>query len=299
VSEADVSTCPNCGAPLAGQYCSRCGQEALAADKLTVRHFVSHAIFDEILNLDGKIWRTVYLLLFRPGFLASEYSEGRRRSYVNPVRLLITAILVYAVATFGGLTMRLWVGPFSLSVAPASVPLERPLADTLVQIDGFGVLGPMVEARIGDPQTASAAVSREFNATLRNFATPVSFTVVLLFASALYALFWRRRPSFVEHLVFGIHYYCCVLVWSAVSAVGIAFGLLSLPVLLTIIVLALLLWQFAYLTIAVRRFYLAADARRIMPWVTSAIVAVLLYVLNSVFVTVVQLVGALMAVWRL
>jgi hypothetical protein len=299
VSAADVSTCPNCGASRAGQYCGRCGQEALAADKLTVRYFLTHALFDEILNLDGKIWRTVYLLLFRPGFLAREYSEGRWRSYVNPVRLLITAILVYAVGTFGGLTVKLWVGAFSLSVAPASVPLERPLADTLLQVDGFGVLGPMVEARIGDPQAASAAVSREFNATLRNFVTPVSFAVVLLFASALYALFWRRRTLFVEHLVFSIHYYCCVLLWSLVSALGIALGLLSLPVLLAIIVFGLFSWQFAYLTFAVRRFYLAADARRILPWLTSAAVAVLLYVLNSVFVTVVQLLGALIAVWRL
>lgn len=299
MSGAEAASCTNCGLPLDGQYCSRCGQESVAANKRTVRYFLGHALFDEILNLDGKIWRTTYLLLFRPGFLALEHAAGRWRSYVSPVRLLITVILVYAVGSFGGLTVRLWLGSFSLSVAPASVPLERPLADTLVQIDGFRVLAPIVEARIGDPAAASTDVSRRFNATLRNFVTPVSFAVVLLFASVLYALFRSRRTLFVDHLVFSIHYFCCVLLWSLVGAIGIAFGLLSIPVLLGVIMLAVLLWQFAYLTIGVRRFYLAADARGVLPWLTSAAVAVLLYVLNSVFVTAVQLLGALIAVWRL
>jgi len=299
VSEVGASVCANCGAPLAGQYCSRCGQEILDADKLTVRYFLSQAFLNEILNLDGKIWRTAYLLLFRPGFLALEYAAGRWRSYVNPVRLLITVILLYAVGTFGGLTVRLWLGSFALSVAPASVPIERPLADTLLQVDGFGVLEPIVAARLGDPQAVTPEVSRRFNATLASFVTPVSFTVVLLFAAALYALFRRRRPLFVEHLVFSIHYFCFVLLLSLVSAIGFNFGLLALETLLTILILGISFWQFAYLTIAVRRFYFAADSRSVLPWLTSAVVMLLLYLLNSVFVTAVQLLGALIALWQL
>jgi len=271
----------------------------LDAHKLTVRYFLSQAFLNEILNLDGKIWRTTYLLLFRPGFLALEYAAGRWRRYVNPVRLLITVILVYAVGTLGGATMKMWLGSFSLSVAPASVPIERPLADTLLQIDGFRVLEPLVTARIGDPQTASPEVSRRFNATLRNFVTPVSFTVVLLLAAALYALFRRRRPLFVEHLVFSIHYFCCVMLLSLVGAVGFELGLLSLPLLVTILILGIALWQFVYLTIAVRRFYLVADSRRVVPWLTSTAVMLLLFLLNSVFVTAVQLLGALIALWQL
>jgi predicted nucleic acid-binding Zn ribbon protein len=56
VSEAGASVCANCGAPLAGQYCSRCGQEILDAHKLTVRH----SVFVTAVQLLGAliaVWR--------------------------------------------------------------------------------------------------------------------------------------------------------------------------------------------------------------------------------------------------
>ena len=53
----------------------------------------------ELLSLDGKIWRTLGLLRFRPVFLALEYAAGRRRLYINPLRVLIVAIVVYVLAT--------------------------------------------------------------------------------------------------------------------------------------------------------------------------------------------------------
>ena len=60
----------------------------------------------------------------------------------------------------------------------------------------------------------------------------------------------------------------------------LAFGLLSL-------------WQFAYLTVAIRRFYLARG--RWGGWLLSVAAALLLYVLNTVFMTAVQVAGAAIA----
>ena len=53
------------------------------------------------------------------------------------------------------------------------------------------------------------------------------------------------------------------------------------------------LWQFAYLAVAIRRFYLAAGR-----WggrLLSVATAMLIYVLNSVFMTAVQVAGAAIA----
>src|SRR5215475_2063485 len=102
VSQPASPLCANCGRPLSGRFCSQCGEEQLDFHNLTVRHFFTHAV-QETFELDGKIGRSLRALLFRPGFLAAEYCAGRRRIYVNPFRLLITAAILYALLTRGGL----------------------------------------------------------------------------------------------------------------------------------------------------------------------------------------------------
>src|SRR6185503_15609779 len=114
--------CASCGHAVDGVYCPRCGEEVLDPSKLTLRHFLTHTVVHELLNFDGKIWRTLRLLLFRPGFLAIEYSAGRRRPYVNPLRVLIVTLVVYVLATQGGIGFTLGIGDFKLNIAP--VPMS-------------------------------------------------------------------------------------------------------------------------------------------------------------------------------
>jgi len=53
--------------------------------------------------LDGRMWRTIALLLFRPGYLAREYFAGRRRRYIRPARLfLVLSIALFALLRFAG-----------------------------------------------------------------------------------------------------------------------------------------------------------------------------------------------------
>ncbi|MFI2811857.1 DUF3667 domain-containing protein [Microbulbifer sp. JSM ZJ756] len=79
--------CANCQTQLLGPHCHQCGQPV----KGLVRHFSSVIgdLFDTLLALDSRIWRTLVPLLLRPGYLSREYLAGRRVSYVSPVRLFI------------------------------------------------------------------------------------------------------------------------------------------------------------------------------------------------------------------
>lgn len=59
------AVCASCGRRLAGEsYCSHCGEEVLDTRKLTLHYFLTHTVLHELLNVDGKIWRTLKLLLF-------------------------------------------------------------------------------------------------------------------------------------------------------------------------------------------------------------------------------------------
>jgi hypothetical protein len=292
------ASCATCGRPVTGRYCTTCGEEVLDPKKLTVGYFVTHSLLPELVNLDGRVWRTLRYLLFRPGYLSLEYAAGRRGAYVKPLRVLLVAIIVYAFSTQSGLTLTFSLGPVALSLAPASVPQARPLDGTLDQIDRFGVLERMFTAKMGPVDEAPDEVRRRFNNTLRNFATPVSFTTVFLFAVALHILFRRRRPLFIEHLVFSMHSFSFVLLWSLLSVLAIKLDLLESVVAALLIIFVVMLWQAVYLAIALRRFYWRLDPRRLV-WAQAAGVAVLLYFLNSAFLTAVQLLGGAIAIWRL
>ena len=54
-------------------------------------------------NFEGKIWRTLPMLAWRPGELTRRYIAGERARFVSPVALfLFTVFLMFAVLNFTG-----------------------------------------------------------------------------------------------------------------------------------------------------------------------------------------------------
>ena len=87
--------CYNCGIRLTGGFCANCGQKVQELDP-SLKHFL-HDLTHELLHFDGKIFKSVWTMVARPGVLTREYFEGRRARWVSPIRLY----LVSSVAYFG------------------------------------------------------------------------------------------------------------------------------------------------------------------------------------------------------
>ena len=97
----DDRICLNCGTALIGPHCHNCGQAGHVHRTLTAWwHDLAHGV----LHLDGKIWRTLPLLVWRPGELTRRYIEGERARFVSPLALfLFSVFLMFAVfSTIGG-----------------------------------------------------------------------------------------------------------------------------------------------------------------------------------------------------
>lgn len=89
------AACLNCGTALIGSHCHACGQAAHVHKTLgAFFHDLLHGVF----HFEGKIWRTLPKLTFKPGQLTREYVDGRRASYVSPIALFLFGVfLMFAV----------------------------------------------------------------------------------------------------------------------------------------------------------------------------------------------------------
>src|SRR5688572_7002723 len=90
--------CANCHAALAGEYCGVCGQRH-EPHVHTVAHFAGEA-FESVSHADSRLWRTLWYLLARPGFLTREFFAGRRVRYLPPFRLyLVLSVLMFLLTS--------------------------------------------------------------------------------------------------------------------------------------------------------------------------------------------------------
>jgi Protein of unknown function (DUF3667) len=79
--------CLNCGHTVEERFCPHCGQENTET-KQPFHYLFTHFI-EDFTHYDGQFWKTIRYLLFNPGRLTKEYLNGKRQTYVAPVKLYI------------------------------------------------------------------------------------------------------------------------------------------------------------------------------------------------------------------
>jgi hypothetical protein len=206
-----------------GRYCAACGQKA--APVAPTLGDVAHELTHELLNVDGKLFRSLRLLLTRPGFLTQEIFAGRRATYVSPFRLYLIA----SVLSFG---LRAFFGAYDF-------------ADVAYNADPGEVVDPAVLER-------AAEAERTINTAVGVWLPRAMFLLVPLFAG-LVMLFRRHGGhTYPQHLYFALHLHA---VWFLTSAASVLFGLVPLAVVSPVADTALLLFFLAYAFVAFRRVY--------------------------------------------
>ncbi|WKK81644.1 DUF3667 domain-containing protein [Marivirga arenosa] len=87
--------CLNCGEELdsSQNFCPNCGQEN-SDKKLPIGEFLKD-FFSNTLSFDTILFKTINPFLFRPGKLTRAFNEGKRRRYINPIRLYLIFSLFY------------------------------------------------------------------------------------------------------------------------------------------------------------------------------------------------------------
>ena len=87
-------TCQNCGNRFQGSYCNICGEQVYHEHEKRFAHFVEEA-FHFITHFDTKFFRSFWLIFSKPGVLAQEYAQGRRKKYFSPVSFFMIGVVIY------------------------------------------------------------------------------------------------------------------------------------------------------------------------------------------------------------
>ena len=268
-SPAPQETCTNCEAPLYGDYCHQCGQQKGSS----IRNVFAlvQEFFGEIGNWDSRVIRTLFHLLFRPGFLSREYVAGRRAPYVPPLRLyLFTSIICFILlfAYFGN------IGQQINTERSTGVNVSASLSDAESGNHGSGQTSGSPSEMAFEIGFLSPAQQAALNARMQRVnnnpelllrqiksqAPQMMFFLLPVFALILKLLYLFSKRYYMEHLILALHTHAFIFVmlmlWIPLDMLD---GLAGLPAWLERVISTALtgwfLWILIYLFLCQKRFY--------------------------------------------
>ncbi|MEJ8758409.1 zinc ribbon domain-containing protein [Pontibacter sp. H259] len=263
--------CPNCGYTFeeVNNFCPNCGQENHDLN-VPVKHLIAE-FFEGTLHFDTKIWKTLKLLLLKPGLLTEKFNIGQRASYVPPFRLYVFVSLVFffvlalttkspnpdPVITKQNKTTRTILPGVSIgttipdTVLTGTDAVQVKTLDSLMQQDEDM---KALEASFGGSEFGQEFVAK-FNRFISNdqeatqkLMKNTSFMMFLLmpfFALLLHLYYRKLGRNYVEHLMFSIHlhtfYFILIIVAILLDQLlpAVDFGIIIILVMLLYLFLAL------------------------------------------------------------
>ncbi len=239
------NNCLNCGTEVAGRFCQQCGQENVEV-KESFLHLIMHFI-EDLTHFDGKLWKTLKQLLFKPGKLTQHYMDGKRASYIHPIRmyLFVSAVFFFFIFTGEANNPEAFKKEVNAKVA-AQVPKQK-LDSAKKQINDFKfqigkdtfnyksletyeaaqnklpvskranwLVDKLAKQQIhlsqkykGDTAEVGKAVVEQF----KHYFSRILYISLPIFAFFVWVLYRRNKEHFfVDHLIFSIHLYCAFFI---------------------------------------------------------------------------------------
>ena len=179
-------TCQNCGNNLKGNFCSSCGEKKLSKHDLSIKHFFLEGV-ESFFHLDNKFFRTLKVLLVKPGKLSVDFVEGRRVRFMKPIQLFLL------------LNILLFLSPGN----PFSLPLYN-----------YMNYGPFtnyntketVAKKLNENQVTLENITIQFNQSMHTASKSFLFLYIPFYAILFFIFFWYKKKNFTEHLVFASHF---------------------------------------------------------------------------------------------
>ena len=284
MTDAGQPICANCGARLTGEYCAECGQHS--ADVRVSIGVLARDFLSEHVGLDKKVASTLWRLVRFPGGLTVDYLAGRRNRYVLPLKLYLSAsVLFFLLAATRGSNF-LAVAKMSetdrASIDSVRTEFGVPRNDTMrapasadSQVQPPASLGQAAVRRAEERFKGKSAqqIGAFLNEGFKKYLPNMIFAMLPVFALILYTLYVRSGRFYAEHLIFAFHFHAFVFV---------AMALMTLAP--EVVSQIFSLWIFVYLFLAMRRVYGESRLRTAVKFSTVVVVYVVALLAASLVV---------------
>jgi hypothetical protein len=216
-----------------------------------LKHMTHDALHD-LVHFDTKIFKTLPVLVFKPGKLTENAFDGKKNDYVKPLGLFVFLNFVFFAIKFKGI--------FAYTLA-----------------DYHSQFGARISRAAAEMHLSMPLLTERFNTAMHFEQKEYLVTMVPFFALMAMLLYFMQRRHFVQHLVFSLHFYSFFIVFMIVlpyiilfiSWVMSIFGLQLAFFADDFLTGIILVVSFTYLLFAARRFYQSN-------WLVSAIKSALL-----------------------
>lgn len=233
-----LTVCQNCETPTPGNFCPECGQDS--RDHRVALRLLVVGLWNDLFTFDNRFWRSLVLLLFKPGILTRRYVDGRRVRYIPPARmyLFVSLIFFFLMSSLVESGMRdsgdeddVWptaAQTDSLAVAPPdSLSVDEYIADVSGLDFIRGVRDGITDDAPDDDRARVTMFGEELelkeellvNAVV-NLLPKAMFLLLPLFALLLKLIYVRTGRPYVEHLVFSLHFHSFVFILLTISLVS-------------------------------------------------------------------------------
>lgn len=182
-----MTQCSNCHTTMHGKFCSSCGQKEFNIEDHTIKKFFSGA-FKDFTHFDFKIFKDLPALMFRPGYLTSEYLAGRINKHIKPVTLFI------------------WLNVFFFLGGYKSFLPQNKYYAADTYISG---LQEKIIAKGAIYQMSPEDTIQHYNDLIIKNQKYIFFFIIPLFALLLFFLFLNRKDNYyIKQFIFSIHFWC-------------------------------------------------------------------------------------------
>lgn len=196
LSSMQPNNCLNCGSSLetAHRFCAQCGQQA-GIHRLHF-HDLWHDTVHYFTHADKGIFHLIKELAKKPGIVAREYIEGRRKAYFRPLNffLIVAGILVFMTSFFHVVDERRLKG-----LQAAAARTENPVKQAHLY--------------------KMAHRMENMNRFVSKYSNVINMLATPLMALVFWLVYKKGKYNFVEHLVANLYFVPFVMIFYALLIV--------------------------------------------------------------------------------
>ena len=233
-------TCQNCGNNHQENFCPNCGEKKFNARDLTIKHFFQETL-ESFIHFDNKFFKTLKILILKPGKLSLDFVEGRRVQFMKPLQLFLILNISMFFMPSNPFALRLYN---YVTYTPFINYNTRQIIDNKVKSSGL----------------TYKEYSSQFDEKIKSESKEFIFLFIPFYAIIFFLFLFLKRKNFAEHLVFSTHFMSFYLLFVIFNFVfiEIPFYLANKGYSQTFDTLLGIFTQvciFVYLIIAIKKFY--------------------------------------------